>query len=253
MRRKHRHQARAWSILCVLLLLFPASANAQAAAARNVAGIWWITTYSPKMQIEGGGELPFTQQGRTLYDRNMAGLANGSITDEARRICVPDGVPRVLMGPYPFKIVHTPGQTTIIYELNHVVRLIPMDKPQLSQDELEILPYYSGHSVGHWEGDTLVIETAGFNEKTFIDAKGTPHSDQLRTVERVHKINGGKQLEIVVTVTDPIVFTRPWSARFVYDAHPKVRLQDYICGEPHRDISLVPGVTEARRANGTVQ
>jgi hypothetical protein len=122
-----------------------------------------------------------------------------------------------------------------------------MDKPQESAHDLEILPYYSGHSVGHWDGDTLVIETAGFNEKTFLDATGAPHSDQMTTVERIRKINGGKQLEDVVTVADPELLTKPFNARFVYDPHPEVRLQDYVCGEPHRDISQVPGVTEARR------
>src|SRR5690348_4955070 len=171
-----------------------------------------------------------------------------SIKDEARHLCVPDGIPRILGNPYPFKIIHTPGQTTIAYELNRVFRIVMMDKPQESAHDLEILPYYSGHSVGHWDGDTLVVETAGFNEKTFLDATGAPHSDQMTTVERIRKINGGKQLEDVVTVTDPELLTKPFSARFVYDPHPEIRLQDYVCGEPHRDISQVPGVTEARRA-----
>jgi hypothetical protein len=70
----------------------------------------------------------------------------------------------------------------------------------------------------------------------------------MTTVERIRKINGGKQLEDVVTVTDPDLLTRPFGARFVYEPHPELRLQDYVCGEPHRDISQVRGVTEARRA-----
>ncbi len=70
----------------------------------------------------------------------------------------------------------------------------------------------------------------------------------MTTVERIRKINGGKQLEDVVTVTDPVLLTRPFSARFVYDPHPELRLEDYVCGEPHRDISRVPGIAEARRA-----
>jgi hypothetical protein len=210
----------------------------------------WAASYSPKIAVQGGGELPFTPAGKALYEKNMAGLKDGSIVDNARKVCVPDGVPRILSTPYPFRVIQTPGQTTIVYELNHVVRLVIMDKPQKAKDELEVAPYYSGHSVGHWEGDALLVETAGYNEKTFIDATGVPHSDQMTTVERMRKINGGKQLEIVVTVTDPVNFTRPWSARFVYDAHPQVRLQDYVCGEPHRDISHIRGIPEARRARG---
>ena len=116
---------------------------------------------------------------------------------------------------------------------------------------MEITPYYSGHSVGHWEGDTLVIETAGYNDQTFLDATGAPHSDQMTTVERIRAISGGRRLEDVVTVSDPEYLAKPFSARFVYDSHPEVRIDaSYNCGEPHRDISHIPGVTEARRARG---
>lgn len=222
-------------------------ATAQGAAAHDVSGVYWITRYSPKIQPVGGGELPFTPAGRAAYDKNIAGLKDGTLKDEARMTCVPDGVPRILGNPYPFEIIHTPGQTTIVYELNHVFRVIVMDKPLRSNEELQIVPYFSGYSVGHWEGDTLVLETAGHKEKTFLDATGVPHSDQMTTVERIRRLNGGKQLEDVVTVTDPVMFTKPWSARFVYDSRPEVRLQDYLCGEPHRDIDHVPGVREARQ------
>jgi hypothetical protein len=229
-------------------MLLSVAAFAQANRTPDISGIWQSVKYSPKLEIQGGGDIPYNDKGKALYAKTMAGLKDGSIRDEARHLCVPDGIPRVLGNPYPFKVIQTPGQTTIAYELNRVFRVVVMDKPQESPQELEILPYYSGHSVGHWEGDTLVIETAGFNEKTFLDATGAPHSDQLKTVERVKKV--GRQLEDVVTVTDPDLLSRPITARFVYDLHPEVRLEDYVCGEPHRDISKVPGVTEARRARG---
>jgi hypothetical protein len=234
----------------VAALLLPAVAAlaAQAQGGRDLSGIWWSVKYSPKLEIQGGGEIPYNEQGRMLYARNMAGLRDGSIKDEARRLCTPDGVPRILGNPYPFKVIHTPGQTTILYELNRVFRVVLMDRPQLPPDELEIAPYYSGHSVGRWEGDTLVVETAGFNEKTFLDATGAPHSDQLKTVERYRKISD-RQMENVVTITDPALLTRPITVRYLYDFHPEVEIEtDYVCGEPHRDISHVPGVTEARRA-----
>ena len=222
------------------MLFLPLAALAQANRVGDIAGIWQSVKYSPKLEIQGGGDIPYNEKGKALYAKIMAGLKDGSIKDEARHLCVPDGIPRILGNPYPFKVIQTPGQTTFAYELNRVFRVVVMDKPQESPKELEILPYYSGHSVGHWEGDTLVVETAGFNEKTFLDATGAPHSDQMTTVERVRKINGGKQLEDVVTVTDPDLLTKPIAARFVYDPHPDVRLQDYVCGEPHRDISRSP-------------
>ena len=230
------------------MLLPGHSAIAQGTPPGDISGVWWITEYNPSLQIEGGGEIPYNEEGSALHERNVAGLANGTIEDEPRTICTPDGVPRILGNPYPFKIVHTPEQTTILYELNDVFRIVLMDSPQLSEFDLMVLPYYSGHSIGHWEGETLVVETAGLKDKSFLDATGAPQSFEMTTVERYRTINGGTQLENVVTITDPIYLTEPVTARYVYDAHPDVRLDTYVCGEPHRDISQVPGVTEARSA-----
>jgi hypothetical protein len=162
--------------------------------------------------------------------------------DTARTFCVPDGLPRLLANPYPFEIINAPrGQVTFVYELNHVIRPIAMDKPLPSDKELIPYPYYIGHSVGHYEGDTLVIETAGFNEKTFIDATGAPHTDKMHTIERIRK-TGPTELEDIVTIHDPQYYTRDWQARFVYQQRDDVRLEDYVCGEPHRDLSSVAGV-----------
>jgi hypothetical protein len=243
------------SVLAAAVLtgcLLAASAPAQqGGSVRDVWGVWWVTKYRAKLELIGGGDIPYNDKGQAQYRKNIAGLKDGSITDEARRVCVPDGLPRILGNPYPFLIVPARGHIVMTYELNHVIRIIIMDQPQVSAEELEIAPYYSGHSVGHWEADTLVVETAGYNEETFLDATGAPHSDQMTTVERIRRISGGKQLEDVVTVADPEYLTRPFSARFVYDAHPEVRIDaSYNCGEPHRDISHIPGVTEARRARG---
>lgn len=209
--------------------------------AMNISGVWWTQSYSPKAQIVGGGDLPYNEKGKSQYAANVAALKAGTLKDEARRVCVPDGLPRILGNPYPFQLIQTPGRVTFVYELNHIIRPIPLDKPQQSAEELEVAPYYSGHSVAHWSGNTLVIETAGFNEKTFIDATGAPHSETMTTVEEVKKLDD-KTLEDVITVTDAMLFTKPWSARFVYDLHPEVRLEDYVCGEKHRDISMVKGV-----------
>jgi len=208
----------------------------------DISGTYWATEYRAKIQLVGGGELPLTPAGKEAYEKNVAGLKDGSIVDTARKFCVPDGLPRVLATPYPFEIFQAPpGQVTIIHELNHQVRVIAMDKPLPSEEELTTLPFYNGHSVGRFEGDTLVIETAGFNEKTFIDATGAPHTDEMRTVERIRRISS-TQLEDVITVHDPMYYTRDWQARFVYTLRNDVWLEDYVCGEPHRDLSSVAGV-----------
>lgn len=232
--------------LCFSVIAVSALAFAPDAAAQDLSGTYWIQEYSPSLPLIGGEPLPLNEAGEQKYAEIREGLDEGTIIDEARRLCVPDGVPRILGSPYPFRIVHTPGQTTILYELNGVVRFIYMDRPLEPLEELEILPWYSGHSVGRWEGDVLVIDSAGFNERTFLDATGVPHSNQMRTEERVRKLEGGT-LEIVVTVSDPVYYTESFSARFVYDDYPGMPLQDYVCGEPHRDISHIPGIAAARQ------
>jgi hypothetical protein len=238
----HRVCARAASTSAALLALTLLCGSAHAADAPDISGIFWATQYNAKIQLVGGGELPLTAAGKAAYDKNIAGLKDGSLTDNARKFCVPDGLPRVLANPYPFEIIQAPpGQVTIIYELSHQVRMIALDKPLPSEEDLLVLPFFNGHSVGHFEGDTLVVESAGFKENSFVDATGAPHTDELRTVERIRKVSP-TQLEDVITVHDPQYYSRDWQARFVYTQRNDVRLEDYVCGEPHRDISGVTGV-----------
>jgi hypothetical protein len=243
--------ARFWSArlaaAVVVTAPFAVISQANAAAAPqwpDIGGIYWTNSYSPKIQPVGGGDPPYKPEAMATYRKNMEAVKTFSLNDKARKVCTPDGVPRILESPYPFEIVESPnrGEVHILYELNHVVRLVTMTKPLPSEEELETFPFYSGHSAGHWEGDTLVIETAGFNEMTFLDNSGAPHTDQLRTVERIRKINGGKGLEDIVSIHDPGVFTKDWSARFVYQPRSDIRMMDYACGEKHRDLSSVKGV-----------
>ena len=231
------------------LLLLSASPAFSATAEPDISGIWWTTTYSPKLLPAGGGDPPLTAAGRTKYQENMAGLRNGTIVDKARKVCIPDGVPRVLETPYPFEIFQVPkGQVTMLHELNHQVRVIALDKPLPRLEDVAILGNYNGHTVGHWEGDTLVIQGNGYNEDTFLDSTGLPHSDQLVTTERVRKI-GASQLEDVVTVHDPVNYSRDWQARFVYSRRNDIRIEDYSCNDAqHRDLSPVKGIAEVRAA-----
>jgi len=241
--------SRAGLPLAALVALSLMSGTAHAAGAeQDISGVYWASQYNAKIELVGGGELPLNAEGLAAYEANIAGLEDGSITDIARTRCVPDGLPRALATPYPFEIVQAPpGQVLMIYELNHQIRVIALDEPQQSAEELLPYPWFNGHSVGHWEGDTLVIETAGYNARTFVDATGAPHSDQLATTERVRRISP-TELENVITIHDPLYYTEDWQARFVYELRNDVRLEDYVCGEEHRDISHIPGINEARAA-----
>ena len=230
-------------VVCSIGLSFALAmaASSAAGAASDISGTYWATSYSPNIQVVGGGDLPLSAAGKAAYKMIQAGLKDGSLVDKARRVCVPDGVPRVLATPYPFEVFQVPeGQVTFLYEMNHQVRVIVMDKPLPPPQSLIVDPKYNGHSVGHWDGDTLVVESAGFNDRTFLDASGLPHSDEMTTVERIRKV--GNQLEDVISIHDPQMYERDWQARFAYDQRNDVRLEDYACNDTHRDLSSVKGV-----------
>src|ERR1700686_1531099 len=125
--------ARAGSALAALLVATAGSAYGQAP---DISGTYWATEYHPKIQLVGGGDLPLTPAGKAAYEKNIAGLKDGSIPDNARKFCVPDGIPRVLANPYPYEIVYgPPGQITIIYELSHQGRMVPGAKPMPNHEE----------------------------------------------------------------------------------------------------------------------
>src|ERR1700724_1192111 len=126
----HRVCARAASTSAALFALTLLTGSAHGADAPDISGIYWATQYNAKIQLVGGGELPLTAAGKAAYEKNIAGLKDGSLTDNARKFCVPDGLPRVLATPYPFEIIQAPpGPITIIHELSHQVRVVAMDKP----------------------------------------------------------------------------------------------------------------------------
>jgi hypothetical protein len=209
----------------------------------DLSGIYWTKQYNAKIELVGGGELPLTPAGKKAYEATIAGFKDGSIEDTARTVCVPDGLPRVWANPYPFEIVYgPPGNVTLLYELSHQVRVVRMNKPMPPERELITFPSYNGYSIGRFEGDTLVIESAAFKgDITFADATGAPQSDQMKTVERIRKISP-TELEVLITVHDPEYYTRDWQARFLFTSRNDLRIEDYVCGEEHRDISSVPGV-----------
>ena len=224
----------------------PAAAPAVAQAAkplptgaRDFSGVWWTRTYSPRLVPVGGGALPFTPEGQELYRKNVEDLRAGTLEDHARVWCSPDGVPRIWLQPYPFRIDQTERDTAIVYERNATYRVIQMDAPVPPEEDW--LPYFMGSSYGRWEGDALVVGVVSFNTRTFLDDTGVPHSDQLRVRERIRKI-GNNELEVVATITDPVIFTRPFDVRFTFARRDDIQHFDFwVCGEPHRDVSQVQG------------
>jgi hypothetical protein len=161
--------------------------------------------------------------------------------DDPEALCLPTGVPRI--APYPWRIVQTPafGKAThlfFLFEGNiHSYRQIFMDGRE-HPDDLEATWY--GHSIGHWEDDTLVVETVGFNDLFWFDFVGHPHTTQLRTVERYTRTSFG-ELEVVTTVEDPGAYAKPFTVKYTHTLRPGWELMEYICNENNQDVEHIRG------------
>lgn len=138
--------------------------------------------------------------------------------------CLPDGMPAMMMGMFPMEVLQTPGQITVIQEAYNQVRRIYLDTQLPPIEDAE--PGFWGHSSGHWEGDTLVVETIGVKEN--VRYRDAPHSDQMRIVERL-KLLSPDMMQDEVTVTDPVYFTGPWQIKWVYKRKPGYKMQEYVC------------------------
>jgi hypothetical protein len=138
--------------------------------------------------------------------------------------CLPDGMPGMMSGPFPMEVLQTPGQVTIIQESFTQVRRILLDRPQKGIDEID--PTFYGHSVGKWEGDTLVVDTIGVKEP--VQYQNVPHSDQMRIKERIHLVQGDVLWD-EIAVEDPVTLEKPWTVTFAYRRMPDYTLLEYIC------------------------
>jgi hypothetical protein len=203
-------------------------------AAHDISGVWLGLVgraYQPEFRPLDDSEAPLTAAARALYAKRRAAYDAGKPDPDTPSRCLPHGVPRSMLTPYPMHIVQTPGQITIVHESGHNIRLIYLDEPQPPSVPLT----YMGHSVGHWEGDTLVIDTIGLNAETWLDEAGQPHGEHLHVIEHLRKLADGS-LEDVLTLDDPEQFLHPWSARRVYAPRPDLSLLEYICEESTRDM-----------------
>jgi hypothetical protein len=176
-------------------------------------------------------QVPFQPWAAAIYDYNSA---NQSKYDP-EGYCLPPGGPRMMATPYPMEIVQLPDQKRIlmIFEgATHIWREIFMDgRPHPTGDDLN--PTYLGHSVGRWDGDTLVVDVVGFNEQTWIDYFGHPHTDMLHVVEKFSRPTKS-QLRYEATFDDPGAYTKPFTARWNIPWNPTGELTEYICQENNK-------------------
>src|ERR1700761_918168 len=208
---------------------------------KNFEGVWWLQGYQYLLGPDVGVMAPLKPQYVELLKKRIREKNAGNPETDTSTQCFPHGMPRLMESPYPIEIVQTPGRVTFLHEVAHEVRRIYLDQKQPANPKIS----YLGHSVAHWEGDTLVVDTVGINDKSFIDDEGEAHSNKEHLTERYRKINGGRQIELVMTVDDPVTLEHPYSYKRVYEWRPDVRPAEYICEENNRNAP-VNGVTVAK-------
>jgi hypothetical protein len=177
-----------------------------------------------------GNEPPMQAWASELLDKRIKASQAGAPENLTLTKCLP-GIPVLLFGgPYPIQILETPGQVTMLLEEQNHFRNIYLNAKHPEDPD----PTYMGHSVGHWEGGTLVVDTIALVEQTPLDRVGMPHSDQLHVIERWRRVDENT-LELLTTIDDPKAFTKSWDTKTVYRAvAPGVKLTEYIC-ENNRD------------------
>ncbi len=155
--------------------------------------------------------------------------------------CLPDGMPAMMMAMFPLEVLQTPGQLTIIEEAYNQVRRIYLDEKQAPVADAE--PGFWGHSVGHWEGDTLVVNTVGIKEN--VRFRDVPHSDQLRIDERIRLLSPD-MFQDQITLTDPVYLTKPWSFTWMYRRRAGYKMMEYVCEGNREYLDPQTGGTRLR-------
>jgi hypothetical protein len=150
----------------------------------------------------------------------------GKIQFQSSAACLPSGLPLMFSYPNPLMILQMPDKVVFIKEAGQEVRHVYLNVPHSPN----LKPSWYGESVGHYEGDTLVVDTIGFNAKTFVDVYRTPHTEKLHVTERWRTINDGKELEVIITVDDPDTYHAPWTTRIV-DQRAEEPFIEIICAE----------------------
>jgi hypothetical protein len=199
-----------------------------AAPAPDLSGVYFNAHPPKTLQIVGGGAPPLTAAGKAALAANAPAVAKTKIPPAGQDMeaCLPVGPTRILQQPYPMEIVQKGDVLLLIWEQNHISEQVYFnDKPDPDADWA-----YMGNSFGHWNGSTLVVETSQFNTMTFLDDNGLPHSENLKVERRIRLLQGGKALEILATVTDPEMYTKPWTVRAVLPRRTDVKIEEFICG-----------------------
>lgn len=216
-------------------------------AKTGIEGTWMLEKPQLLLMPAGSAPIPFTEEGRKLYEQNKAAARSGDHGfDETIERCASPGMPRAMLSPNRFVIVERPGKMLFLFEWNRLFRQIDMrddatienskalDAPgtlngfNLYAQE-EIVGSQMGHARGGWQGDTLVVETGKFVDGRLLDGL-IPASDQLELSERL-RLRGRNTLEYRLTITDPVTFTKPWEVLITYKRQRDEVFAEDVCLE----------------------
>lgn len=212
-----------------------AAGSVQAADSPNLAGTW--KNVAPQSSIKPeGGVIPFTAEGKQRYAENKRNKAkkNYDDYDYTTSRCAAPGVPRVMLTADRFEILQQPDAILMAFEWNSVRRIIALPQlvPQKSMFDFgpkteDLVGTKMGTSTGHWEGDTLVVATEKFSDRTLIDDL-VPHGYDLKVTERL-RLRDANTLEDRIKIEDPEYFTRPWEAVLTYQRQPDTIIPEQVC------------------------
>lgn len=201
----------------------------------DLGGLWHNPDgrFLTNLSRRAGITPPFTPWGAALFKERQDN--NGRDRPAGR--CLPHSIPNAMLVPdYPWKIVQTPEEIVVLYENFTQYRQIFTDGRSFPA---QIEPTWFGTSIGHWEGDVLVVETAGLNDKAWLDDGGHPRSDQMRTTEKFRRKDFG-HMEIEFTFNDPRAYTQPWSVTVPMELMPDTDIIENIC-ENEKDAAHIFG------------
>lgn len=216
-----------------------ASAQSPAPAHPDFSGVWQVErAYALTMPTLDKKPIPFQPWAEALYKG-----AQQSETElhfpwpPNNQRCLVAGMVRAMKGNFPWRLVETEGQITVLFEEDGRVNIIPF----ADRHAANVKPSWYGDPIARWEGDTLVIDVIGFNGKTPFP-RAIHHTTALHVVHRFRLLDDGKRLEDRIRIEDPGAYTRPWETISVFYKHPpEYELRDYRCAENNRDLPPAGG------------
>jgi hypothetical protein len=191
---------------------------------RDLSGVWMERQNAITFSSE---EPPFQPWAEEKYKSVKPGYGPRATPDSEDPIlnCLPPGVPRIMLIPFPMQVIQVPGEVILLFEYDHFIRHIYLNRREHPK-ELDLT--WMGDSIGWWDGNTFVVDTAGLNDKTWLDQVGHPHSDALHVVERIRRIDHDT-LQDDLTIDDLKAYKKNWTGSQVFKLRPTWHLLEYVC------------------------